>query len=77
MKWIAVIRETNEIIAAEEGFLACCEAAEATGIWDHKPGSCAPYFLTGAHSKDFFRAWYPKGFWSGVNRRTPCQNSKN
>lgn len=61
---IAVMRDTNEIVAQGVNLTDLFKRVDASGVWDKAPGSHAPYFITSLASREFFNAWYPEGFWS-------------
>lgn len=46
MTYIAILHDTNQVIAESDSFSDCDnKAIEACG-WGLMPGSCAPYFIT-------------------------------
>lgn len=66
---IAVMWDTKEIVAAGVHFTDVCRDADKANIYEATPGNCAPFFYTSIESKDFFRAWFPEGFWAKWKER--------
>lgn len=44
--WKAKLHTTNETIATGDSYLECSENAMKTGLWDFKPGTVSPYYIT-------------------------------
>lgn len=41
------VKDNGVPIASGDGYIACSKVADQTGLWDMKPGTCAPYnFMT-------------------------------
>jgi hypothetical protein len=46
IRWIAIRKSNDGVIAAGESYLECSDAATAASGWNRAPGTVAPYFIT-------------------------------